>query len=72
MVSLPPGISAQFELFRKTCVNIKRLASAVDLALLERERIQHSVMAPKALDNAIVNYVRIVSLLEATSDDALR
>ena len=60
-ILLPTGIGPQFELFRKTCVDIKRLASGVDPALLEHERIQHNVMVPKALDNAIVNYVRIVS-----------
>jgi len=60
-IPLPPGINPQFDLFRKTCVDIKRLASRVDVALLEHERLQHGVTAPKALDNAIVNYVRIVS-----------
>lgn len=33
----------------------------VDPALLEHERLQYGVTAPKALDNTIVNYVRIVS-----------
>lgn len=61
IISLPPGIGAQFDLFHKTCVDIKRLADRVDPALLENERRLHGVMAPKALDNAIVNYIRIVS-----------
>lgn len=61
MVSLPAGIDAQFALFHKVCLEVKRLADRVDAALLEEERRLHSVMAPKALDNAIVNYVRIAS-----------
>lgn len=61
MISLPAGIDAQFSLFHKTCVNIKRLADRIDPGLFEAERRQHEVTAPKALDNAIVNYVRIVS-----------
>ena len=60
-ISLPPGIRAQFDLFHKTCVDMKRLADRVDPALLEDERRVHGVTAPKALDNAIVNYVRIVA-----------
>jgi hypothetical protein len=61
VVSLPQGMDAQFDLFHKVCVDIKRLADQVDPALLEDELRLHDVMAPKALDNAIVNYVRIVS-----------
>jgi len=61
MISLPHGIDAQFRLFYDTCVDIKRLADRIDPALFETERRQHEVTAPKALDNAIVNYVRIVS-----------
>ena len=36
-------------------------ADQIDPALFEAELHQHGVTAPKALDNAIVNYVRIVS-----------
>jgi hypothetical protein len=61
MISLPSGIDAQFGLFHKICVEFKRLADRVDPALFEAERRQHQVTAPKALDNAIVNYVRSVS-----------
>jgi hypothetical protein len=61
MISLPSGIDAQYSLFHKTCVDIKRLADRIDPALFETERRQHQVTAPKALDSAIVNCVRIVS-----------
>jgi hypothetical protein len=61
MVSLPAGLEPQFELFHETCVNMKRLANQVAPGLLERERRQNGVTPPKALDNAIVNYIRIVS-----------
>lgn len=67
-VSLPKGVARQFDLFHKTCVNMKRLADRVDPALFEAERSLHSATAPKALDNAIVNYVRIVSGREHPSD----
>jgi hypothetical protein len=60
-VSLPVGREAQFRLFHETCVEMKRLADQIDPVLFEAQRIQHGVTAPKALDNAIVNYVRIVS-----------
>jgi hypothetical protein len=61
VISLPSGTDAQFSLFHKTCVEIKRLADKIDPALFEAELHQHGVTAPKALDNAIVSYVRIVS-----------
>ena len=61
IISLPPGIDAQFSLFHNTCAKIKQWAERIDPALFEAERHQHEVTAPKALDNAIVNYVRIVS-----------
>jgi len=60
-IQLPSGIDAQFRLFHKTCLDIKRLAARIDPVLFENERRGHDVTAPKALDNAIVNYVRIVS-----------
>jgi len=61
MISLPSGIDAQYSLFHKTCVDIKRLADRIDPALFETERRQHQVTAPEALDSAIVSCVRIVS-----------
>lgn len=61
MISLPDGIDAQFHLFHKTCVNMKRLADCIEALFFEGELRLHDVAAPKALDNAIVNYVRIVS-----------
>lgn len=60
-VPLPAGLEAQFELFRAICVETKRLADQIDPALFETELSDHDVTPPKAIDNAIVNYVRIVS-----------
>lgn len=61
MVNLPAGFDNQFGLFHDICVSLKQLADDVGAALFERERQAHGVVAPKALDNAIVSYVRIVS-----------
>jgi len=58
-ISLPHDPGVQFEWFHRTCVGIKRLADRVDPALIEDELRLHNVTAPKALDNAIVNYVSI-------------
>ncbi len=69
-ISLPKGVAEQFDLFHRTCVDMKRLADRVDPALFEVERDQHGVSAPKALDNAIVNYVRIVSGRQARNGPA--
>jgi hypothetical protein len=60
-VMLPAGTDAQFRLFQEICLKVKRLADRVDGALFDREFGEHNVTAPKAIDNAIVNYVRIVS-----------
>jgi hypothetical protein len=60
-VQIPKGLAAQFKLFHETCVKLKRLADQVDPALFEEERRRYAVTAPKALDNAIVNFVRTVS-----------
>ena len=60
-VSLPVGRSAQFDVFSDLCTRIKRLADRLEPGVLEEQRRVHSVAAPKALDNAIVNYVTIVS-----------
>lgn len=60
-LTLPAGLEAQFDLFRTICVDVKRLADRVDRALFDAELRDHGVTAPKAIDNAIVNYVRIVS-----------
>lgn len=59
-ITLPTGLRAQFELFRRTCAGIKRLADNVKPSLLEAQERGGEVSVPKALDNAIVNYVRIV------------
>lgn len=60
-IPLPSCRLAQFELFHKMCMNIKRLADQVDPNLFVEERRRYDVMPPKAIDNAIVNFVRIVS-----------
>ena len=61
VVSLPPGLDEQFDLCRDICIRMKRLADRSEPGILEEERRQHRLGAPKALDNAIVNYVTIVS-----------
>ena len=60
-VMLPAGAGTQFGLFHEICTKVKRVADRVDRALFERERQAHHVSPPKAIDNAIVNYVRIVA-----------
>jgi len=67
-IQLPREFDEQFRLFHKTCVAIKCLADRVDYALLEREARDHGVSAPKAMDNAIVNYVRLVAGSEPPAD----
>ena len=57
MITLPAALDAQFGVFLTTCVDFKRLADGVDPALFDRQRREHEVSPPKALDNAIVNYV---------------
>jgi hypothetical protein len=61
LIQLPKGIDAQFRLFHQICLDIKRLADRVDRQLVETEIRLHGVTPPKAIDNAIVNYVRITS-----------
>lgn len=61
LVPLPPRFDQQFDLFCDICVAMKRLADRVQPGILEHERRQHGVVATKALDNAIVNFVTIVS-----------
>jgi hypothetical protein len=70
LVFLPPGFEDQFRLFCETCEALKRLADRVDPALFEEERRQHGVPVPKALDNAIVNYVRIVGRIPPGDEPA--
>lgn len=57
-IMLPAGIDGQFQLFQAICGKVKRLADRVDGALLDAELREHGVTAPKAIDNAIVTYVR--------------
>lgn len=60
-IPLPLNREAQFGLFRSVCLKIKQLADRVEPALLERELRENAVTAPKAIDNAIVNFVRLNS-----------
>lgn len=61
VIQVPHGVEEQFILFVNTCVAVKRLADRPELSrYLASERLEHGVVPPKALDNAIVNYVRIV------------
>lgn len=61
VVTLPTGLDAQFDLFRTICVKVKRLTDRIDQTLFDAELRENDVTPPKAIDNAIVNYVRIVS-----------
>lgn len=61
LISLPVGTENQFDLFREICLAIKGLSDRVDPEILQREHQHHAVTAPKAIDNAIVNYVKIES-----------
>lgn len=58
-MQLPPVTTKQFDVFREICLKVKRLADRTDPGLLEHEWKEHGVTAPKAIDNAIVNYVRL-------------
>jgi hypothetical protein len=60
-IMLPSGLEAQFELFRSICLKVKRMADRVEHSLLDREFLENTVTAPKAIDNAIVNFVRLNS-----------
>ena len=59
-IQLPAPADEQFELFRTICMKIKLLADQIDPALFEHQA-KRCVTAPKALDNAIVNFVRRTS-----------
>lgn len=73
-IQLPAGFDPQFKLFHETCVKIKRLADQIDPALFEDQRRRHGVTAPKAMDNAIVKFVRIIEAQSAgsTSSSAIQ
>ena len=55
-ISLPSTPQTQFDLFKNLCVEIKKMSDKLG-GYLEHERSQNGVPAPKAIDNAIVNYV---------------
>lgn len=58
-VQLPAGVECQFTAFRDICVRIRQLADAAGRATVEAERQMHGVAPPKAVDNAIMNFVRL-------------
>jgi hypothetical protein len=60
-IQLPRSLDDQFQLFYMICVAVKKLASKVDPNLLRREQETRRVSVPKALDNAILNYVRVTA-----------
>ena len=60
-VPLPTGRHDQFTVFQDACIALKRLADRVEPAIFRDEHRRHGVDAPKALDNAIVNFVRILA-----------
>jgi hypothetical protein len=60
LIALPAGMDAQFAVFQRSCADLKSLADRIDPALFDDQRRKNRVPAPKALDNAIVNYVRMV------------
>lgn len=57
-VALPIGINSQFDLFQDICTRIWQIVSRTDAAILQRQHDEHAVTAPKAIDNAILRYVR--------------
>jgi hypothetical protein len=69
LISLPKGAEKQFRLFQEICGKVKRLADRLDGALLDKELTDNDVTAPKAIDNAIVNYVRMVSKIPVADHD---
>jgi hypothetical protein len=60
-IMLPAGIDAQFDLFQSICLQVKGLADRIDPALFQQEQRANQVTPPKAVDNAIVNFVRVQS-----------
>ena len=59
-VNLPSTPQTQFNLFKSLCVEIKKMSEKLS-CYLEQEKSENCVTAPKAIDNAIVNYVKIQS-----------
>ncbi len=60
-IQLPAERDAQFKKFCEICSKIKRLCDRVEPALFDEQLLHNRVSAPKAVDNAIVNFVRTVS-----------
>ena len=58
-IRLPRGLEVQFDAFRDTCLRIKRLADAIGRATIEAERQRYGVTPPKAIDNAIMKYIKV-------------
>jgi hypothetical protein len=65
-IQLPAGLEPQFDAFREVCLRIKHLAYATGRATIEAERRIHGVTPPKAVDNAIVKFIKVHSKTQST------
>ena len=66
-INLPSNKQSQFDLFKNLCVEIKKLSMDLTHYLENKQHNDDSVpkvSVPKAIDNAIVNYVRINKRIE--------
>lgn len=58
--NLPSDVDRQFEIYSLICTKIKDLATNTNLGqYVEGERERNNVYPAKAIDNAIVNYIKI-------------
>ena len=55
---LPRDKEEQFKLFCETCVKINKLAGELELDFIRKEAAAEDVSPLKAIDNAIISYVR--------------
>jgi hypothetical protein len=69
-IRLPSGPERQFTNFRDICLRIKRLADASGRIIIEKERQNYGVRPPKAVDNAIVRFIKLHDPGESSSADA--
>lgn len=60
-IQLPSGLEYQFDAFCNVCLKIKRLADATGRLIIEKEKQSHGVVPPKAVDNAIMKFIRVHS-----------
>lgn len=69
-VTLPAGRQDQFRGFRDTCLRVKRLADAAGRVALLAGGVGAKVSAPKAVDNAIMNFVRLHGMPVCAAENA--